>query len=132
MREILFRGKRIDTGAWVQGYYFKIWDEHYICWGTTNGEVNKLLVAPETVGQYTGLSDKNGKEIYEGDIVTFEDSDGGYEYQDIVINTGIVEYGELGFYFTNRVAVEMDDFYIKDGRCDDVEVIGNIHDWSEE
>jgi len=78
--------------------------------------------------QYTGLKDRNGKEIFEGDIVAFEDSDGGYEYPDVVVNTGIVEYGELGFYFTNRVAAEMDDFYIKDGRCDDVEVIGNIHD----
>jgi len=78
--------------------------------------------------QYTGLKDKNGKEIYEGDVVAFEDSDGGYEYPDVVVNTGIVEYGELRFYFTNRVAAEMDDFYIKDGRCDDVEVIGNIYE----
>lgn len=78
--------------------------------------------------QYTCLKDKNGKEIYEGDIVSFEDSDGGYEYPDLAVNTGIVEYGELGFYFTNRVAVEMDDFYIKDARCDEVEVIGNIYE----
>ena len=81
-----------------------------------------------TLMQYTGLKDKNGAEVYEGDIVAFEDSDGGYEYPDVAVNTGIVEYGELGFYFTNRVAVEMDDFYIKDGRCDDIEVIGNIYE----
>jgi uncharacterized phage protein (TIGR01671 family) len=92
------------------------------------GKMETIEVDRETIGQFTGLHDKNGKEIYEGDIVAFEDSDGGYEYQDIVINTGIVEYGELGFYFTNRVAVEMEDFYIKDGRCDEIEVIGNIHD----
>lgn len=80
----------------------------------------------------TGLVDRSGKEIFEGDIVAFEDSDGGYEYQDLVINTGVVEYGEFRFYFTNRVAVEMDDFYIKDGRCDDIEVIGNIYATPEE
>ena len=96
-----------------------------------NGEGEELFdiyVGEVEIMQYTGLKDKNGKEIYEGDIVAFEDSDGGYEYPDLVVNTGIVEYGELRFYFTNRVAVEMDDFYIKDGRCDEIEVIGNIYE----
>lgn len=91
-------------------------------------ELYDIYLSDVILMQSTGLKGKNGVEIFEGDVVAFEDSDGGYEYQDIVINTGIVEYGELGFYFTNRVAVDMDDFYIKDGRCDDVEVIGNIYE----
>ena len=128
MREIKFRGKTLD-GRWIYG---DLWHRPYTKdWVTIVSfmeDTGGFVVIPETVGQYTGLKDKNGKEIYEGDIVSFEDSDGGYEYQDVVINTGIVEYGELRFYFTNRVAVEMDDFYIKDGRCDGIEVIGNIHE----
>lgn len=142
MRDIKSRGKRIDNGKWVYGsllidYVTGKFFIHAI--GNSVNDSDKVgeegilnfvafEVIPETAGQYTGLKDKNGKEIYEGDVVAFEDSDGGYEYPDVVVNTGIVEYGELRFYFTNRVAAEMDDFYIKDGRCDDVEVIGNIHE----
>ena len=132
MRKIKFR-------AWFEGHMYEVAKLDF--WGDPeqatcdlageNGEGEELFdiyVGEVEIMQYTGLKDKNGKEIYEGDIVAFEDSDGGYEYPDLVVNTGIVEYGELGFYFTNRVAVEMDDFYIKDGRCDDIEVIGNIYE----
>ena len=88
----------------------------------------RVPILIETVGQYTGLTDKNGKKIFEGDIVLFEDeSPSNYEYHDCTeMRCGAIEYGDNCFYITDRIAVEMEDL-IYDGKFD-IEVIGNIHD----
>lgn len=117
MREILFRGKRKDNGKWVFGDL-----EH-------NGKnvpkwVNGNEIVPETVGQFTGLTDKNGKKIFEGDIVK---GDLGLGYGDNENHIAYIEYQEDGMSFC-LVEILEEDF----GKCaeisDDLEVIGNIHD----
>ena len=71
MREIKFRGKRLDNGEWVYGHYIKVTpykdvDGHRIC---TQDTWDMIPVDPASLGQFTGLRDKNGREIYEGDIL---------------------------------------------------------------
>ena len=74
--------------------------------------------------QSTGLFDKSGKEIYEGDVVQFEDC---YEASDFLyINTGIIEWCQGGFHITNRHSVTMEDLLCEESL--DVEIIGNIYE----
>ena len=126
MREILFRGKRIDNSEWETGSLV------YARMGTSEEQVgiaDKMTayhtpVIPETVGQYTGLTDKNGKKIFEGDILEgdLEDNlDPGAKWRSVVV------WGKFGWNCKGgHVSLPIDEFDIKEG-----EVIGNIHDNSE-
>lgn len=129
MREILFRGKRKKDGEWVYGNYAVADNngkQHFIF----QNKAFEFEVDPETVGQYTGLTDKNGKKIFEGDIVTYEDAEADYEgyHDNVFFNRGEVRISAWdGICFTNRQTIDMNDLYESETMVD-CEIIGNIHD----
>ena len=142
MREIMFRGKDPETGTWYEGFYMALSDttycfkedydahpdntKHYIVfdrmtdWGIPNQHL-RAYVDPSTVGQYTGLKDKNGKRIFEGDICR------NTRTGEIV---SVKWHGTMAGYVWNKRRADgfLFDFGELFRACDKYEVIGNIHD----
>lgn len=126
MREILFRGKRTDNSEWVYGYVGtaftidenkKVKSRHFTALDCL-GQSSQVLVSDETIGQYTGLTDKNGVRIFEGDIVRYGDT----------IHKVVFEQRNATAYF-GLVYSEVETMPF--GHYQDltqIEVIGNIHD----
>lgn len=125
-REILFKAKRLDNGEWVTGYYFKAGEKHMmLCFFTNENGLyhNMYEIDPKTLCQYTGLSDKNGKKIWENDIVT----------EDFGNFKGTVRFGEFEAQVLKNIGfcIEWKDIYYRQDLCywaEKCEIIGNIFD----
>ena len=134
MREILFRGKRKDNGEWVEGYlYIRYFQElphdrfvieHKPKYNHEMWQPQYMVseIDPETIGQYIGLTDKNGKKIFERDIVIFNR---GRNLPNTIPRPLIIFFDERNAQFTiyeNPFATLQKDM------MPECEVIGNIHD----
>ena len=139
MRKILFRGKRTDNGEWIEGYYAtqsnhacfanELKHQHFIFKDVfldfNLGGLQKFEVIPETVGQYTGKTDKNGKNIFEGDIVYCKSR------LDNAIMVVIFECGQFRMVLSENYRSYQTNSGFYDINCFDKEVIGNIYDTPE-
>ena len=126
MREILFRGKNPVSDEWAYGSLIlekNAFDERLILAIISDADGNETLVNPETISQYTGLTDKNGTRIFEGDILEgdLDDNlDPGAKWRSTIV---MGKFGWLADDPTGTNPTPLDEFDIKEG-----EVIGNIHD----
>ena len=121
MREILFRGKRTDNGEWVEGMLARFNPMFEVANIIGVGEI-LVPVFTSTVGQYTGLTDKNGKKIFEGDVLRFNYTGKNHGVEGKA--TVIFEHGKFGVLWGWHK-----EFVCLDGFANTtIEVIGNIHD----
>ena len=119
MREILFRGKDVETDDWVKGQYARLFSDkgnrfHRIYPGYAESDCGDLYpdwyeVDPKTVGQFTGMTDKNGRQIFEGDVLALRAG-----------RPHIVKFEDGSFVLTGTA--------VPIRHADKFEVIGNIHD----
>ena len=126
MREYKFRAKikKPYVDKWVYGYLVSE------CYISEKNELGYTPVRKETVGQYTGLHDKNGKEIYEGDIIEFS-YDMFVGNFDTFVAKGKVVFEEGAFYveaFENERTTEGEAYLLYSINLDTIEVIGNIYE----
>lgn len=115
MQEIIFKGKRVDNGEWIEGFYIK--DEYHTSILYQHSPLygfDKINVIPETVGQFTGICDKNDIKIFEEDIL----------YLSSINEIGKITFSADGIQFITKKGI-FDDFWYF---ISDSKVIGNIHD----
>lgn len=132
MREILFRGKSksVDKGKWIYGSFVEDTDLNTCC--IRDRSLVYELVDRETVGQYTGLTDKNGKKIFEGDIISAVTLDTGNEQRAVICFGNFIDENNgdeyIGF-FIDFDGIKTTITQLAMEECKNrIEVIGNIFD----
>ena len=136
MREILFRGKSLDFCDWLCGYIRQYQNGKITIY---DFEAKRLrFVDPSTVGQFTGLADKNGKKIFEGDLLNgfeypfYRSEDNKHNYFAEVVWFDNGAFGLVTHKYPNSrvrgISAGNADYFDEEFECDNWEVIGNIHD----